>query len=271
MNSRLLCRASAAIALLMTVVACTATPTEKLDVPAHAFSKQSRYAILWIKPCNGKVLGGCELDDGRTTEAKLAIHGSPDRIDLKKQYEEEAGLSASIARINASETIQKRFLGEFKEAMSARGLDFVAVANPIYEGALSKTASTRVSFADQPRLTATQFPLQVKSNTFDFDPLYKNLGVDFLLVLELLNFSVDRHYGPTGQPIANPEVVSAIRVYLHERETGEILFNDFSYDFALSGDDWDKPPHYQSLADLLMKTLETSIAEVKTNLMNLNF
>jgi len=255
----------------MTLVACTATPTEKLDVPAYAFSNQSQYAILWIKPCNGKLLGGCELDDGRTTEAKLAIHGAADRIDLKEQYEEDTGLSASIARINASETIQKRFLSEFKEALTARGLDFVAVANPIYEGALKKKASTRVSFADQPRQSATQFPLQVKSNTFDFDPLYKNLGVDFLLVLELLNFSVDRHYGPTGKPMANPEAASAIRVYLHERATGEILFNDFSYDFALSGDDWDKPPYYQSLADLLMKTLETSIAEAKTNLMNLNF
>lgn len=271
MNSRLLCRASVAVALLFTVVACTSTPIEKLDVPAHALNKQSRYAILWVKPCNRKTLGGCELDDGRTTEAKLAIHGAPDQIDLKKQYEDEVVLSASIARVSANDTIQKRFLQDFKETLSARGLDLVAVANPVYEGALRKNASTLVSFADQPRQNAAQFPLQVKSNTFDFAPVYQNLGVDFLLVLELLNFSIDRHYGPTGKPISNPQVVSAVRVYLHERATSEILYNDFSYNIALSGDDWDSPPHYQALADLLIQTLETAIADTKTNLMKLNF
>ena len=251
---------------------CAATsPQEKLQAPAHAFNKQSRYAVLWIKPCNGKALGGCEEDDGRTTEAKLAIHGSPDRIDLKKQYEDEVALSTSIARVNASPTIDQRYLREFKDALAARGLDIVAVANPVYEGALRKKGSTTVSFADQPRLTATQFPLQVKSNSFDFSPLYENLGVDFLLVLELLNFTVDRHYGPTGNPVSNPQVVTAIRVYLHERESDEVLFNDFSYDFALSEDEWESPPLYQSLEDLLLKTLDTSIDEAKANLMKLSF
>lgn len=271
MNSRLIRRAFSATALLFTVVACTSTPLEKLDVPAHAFSKQSRYAILWVKPCNVKVLGGCDRDDGRTTDAKLVIHGSVNRVNLKQEYEDGVGLSASIARVSAVDTINQQYLREFKDAMSARGMDFVAVAKPLYEGALAKQASTQVTFADQPRLSASQFPLQVKSNTYDFNPLYEQLDVDFLLVLELLNFSIDRHYGPTGKQLFNPQAVSAIRVYLHERVSGEILFNDFSYDFAVSDDEWDKPPHYQNLADLLAQTLEASIAEAKTNLMKLNF
>lgn len=270
MKSRLLSCAFVAALSTFTVVACTATaPKEILEVPANTFNNQSRYAILWIKPCNGKALGGCEDDDGRTTEAKLAIHGSPDRIDLKQQYEDEVGLSASIARVNATTTIDKNFLRDFKDTLSARGLDIVAVANPVYEGALRKKGSTTVSFADAPRLTATQFPLQVKSNRYDFAPLYENLGVDYLLVLELLNFTVDRHYGPTGNPVSNPQVVSALRVYLHEGATDELLFNDFSYDFALSDDEWDSPPMYQSLSNLLVKTLEKSVAKSKANLMKL--
>lgn len=271
MKSKLPRRVLSVAVLLFAVVACTSTPLEKLEVPSYAFNKQSRYAVLWIKPCIGKPLGGCEEDDGRTTEAKLAIHGSPTRIDVAQQYEDEVALSASIARVNASETIERRFLRMFKDDMRSRGLDVVSVANPIYEGALKKQSSTRVSFPDQPRLSATQFPLQVKSNTFDFSPIYQNLGVNYLLVLELLNFSVDRHYGPTGKPAANPQVVSAVRVYLHERDTGDVLFNDFSYQFALSEDDWEKPPYYQDLADLLIKTLERSIENSRKNLMKLPF
>lgn len=272
MKSRFLSCAFIATFSLVVVVGCATTaPQEILEVPERAFNKQSRYAILWIKPCNGKALGGCEEDDGRTTEAKLAIHGSPDRIDLKQQYEDEVALSASIARVNATTTIENKYLRDWKDSLSARGLDIVAVANPVYEGALRKKDSTTVSFEDQPRLTATQFPLQVKSNQFDFAPLYDNLGVDFLLVLELLNFSVDRHYGPTGNPVSNPQVVSALRVYLHERATDDVLFNDFSYDFSMSDDEWESPPMYQSLSDLLIKSLEKSVEKSKDNLMKLNF
>ena len=257
--------------MLLTISACTSVPVERLDVPPRAFNEQSRYAVLWIKPCAGKVLGGCQKDDGRTTEAKLAIHGSADRIELKEQYEEEVALSASIARVNAVETLDHKFLREFKNVLSVRGLNAVAVANPVYEGALRKKQSSRVSFADQPRLTATQMPLQVKANTFDFEPLYDNLGVDFLLVMELLNFSVDRHYGPTGNPVSNPQVVSAVRLYLHEAQTNEVLYNDYSYSVAVSDDDWDSPPHYESLSELLIKTLNSSVEEAKNNFLKLNF
>jgi len=255
------------LASLLVVVACETTPIEKLELPANAFNKQSRYAILWIKPCHTNMFGRCTPDDGRTTEARLAIHATSGYIDLNQEYVNQLGLSASIARINASEIIEEHYLRGFKNDLSERGLDLIAVREPFFEGTLPKRSSSRVSFADKSGQNATRFPLQVKSNTFDFDLIYQELGVDYLLVLELLRFSLDQHYGPGGSTVTNPEVVSAIRVYLHQRESGEVVFNDYAHNIAVSADDWDSPPHYQALADLFVQTLESSIKETKTNLL----
>lgn len=272
MRSKLAGRGIIVAVLLSLVAACTSTPQEILKVPPHALNKQASYAVLWLKPCTLTAMGRCvDEDDGRTTEAKIAIHGSADRIDLKQQYEDEIALSVAMTFVDAAPIIQQAFLREYKDALKAQGLDAVAVAEPIYEGVLKKLDSTRVSFADQPMLSAQQLPLQVRSNKFDFMPIYDRLGVDYLLVLELLTFNVERHYGPAGKPTNNPQVVTAIRVYLHEKSTGEVLFNDFSYDFSLVADEWERPPHYQLLADLLKQSLKTSIDKSRTNLMKLNF
>jgi len=251
----------------MSVVACSSTPEEKLNTPVGALNADSKYALVWIKPCNSLLLGRCEPDDGRTTEAKLAIHSSPSQVDLKTLYEDDVVLSASIARINAADILQTHFLNSVKQSLSAQQLDVVTVAKPIHEGDLRKTDSKRVTFNDVAAIGATQFPLQVKANTFDFAPLYQQLSVDYLIVMELLRFSIERHYGPTGKPAANPQAVSVVRLYLHERATGNTLFDDFAYKVAVSNNDWDKPPHYQSLTDTLNQTLQSAIDEAQTNLL----
>jgi len=215
--------------LAFAVVACTATPEEKLIPPVGALNAQSKYAMLWIKPCRTEFLGRCEPDDGRTTEAKLAIHGAPERVDLKTLYEDDKALSASIARNDATDVLQEQFIREFK-----RG--------------------------------ATQYPMEVKANTYDLSPLYQQLGVDYLVVMELLRFNIERHYGPTGKPAANPLAVSAVRLYLTEGTTGQLLFDDYAYKVLETDDAWDNPPHYQSLADSLSQTLNAAIDEAEANL-----
>lgn len=256
-------------ALVFSVLACTSTstPTEKLNAPVGALNAESKYALMWIKPCQTQFFGRCEPDDGRTSEAKLAIHGAAERVDLKALYEEDVGLSASIARIDAADIVQDRFLRKVKQGLSARQLDVVAVAKPIHEGALKKTASKHITFNDVATIGPTQFPLQVKANTFEFSSLYQQLDVDYLIVMELLRFNIERHYGPTGNPVANPQAVSAIRLYLHERATNQVLFDDYAYKAVESDKAWDKPPHYQSLTDSLKYTLQTAIDEAQNNLL----
>ncbi len=249
-------------------VACTVTPTEKLNTPDGALNPESKYALMWIKPCQSKFLGGCDPDDGRSTEAKLAIHSTSEFVDLKTLYEEDVTLSASIARINASDIVQDHFLRNFRQALSARQLDVVAVENPIHQGALQKTASTTVTFDDITTIGATQFPLQVEANTYKFSPVYQQLDADYLIVMELLRFSIDRYFGPTGKPTANPLAVSAVRVYLHESATGNVLFDDYAYNAVELGDAWNKPPHYQSLADSLELSLKAAINEARNNLLD---
>jgi len=261
-------RAPLVAALIITVGGCMSTsrPKEILDVPSGSLNAQSRYALMWIKPCNVRLLvGGCEDDDGRTTEAKLAIHGSADRVDLEELYEEGVGLSASIAQVNAKEFIERHYLREFRSALKARALNVVSVAEPAYEGSLPKLAVERVVFNDVPTIAATQFPLQVKSSTYDFAGIYEKLGVDYLIVLELLRFNIERHFGPTGHPSANPQAVSVVRLSLHERATGKLLFNDFGYIAELVSDDWDRPPYYQELSDTLTGALERAIDDVQSN------
>jgi len=252
------------VALML--VACSATPEEKLNTPPGALNTDSKYALLWIKPCRTPLLGRCESDDGRTTEAKLALHGAPELIDLKALYAADVQLSASIARIDAGEIVQKQFLRNVKQALAARQLDVVAVANPVYEGALRKTASKRVTFNNVDTIGATQYPLEVKANQYELASLYQRLEVDYLLILELLRFNIERHYGPTGKPVGHPQAVSAVRMYLHERSTGKVLFDDFAYKVVESDVAWDKPPHYQSLTNSLKNTLAAAIDEAQANL-----
>jgi len=182
-------------------------------------------------------------------------------------YEKDVTLSASIARINASDIVRDHFLRKYRQALSARQLDVVAVDNAIHEGALQKSASSMVTFNDVETIGATQFPIQVKANTFDFSPVYQRLDADYLIVMELLRFSIDRYYGPTGKPTANPLAVSAIRLYLHESATGNVLFDDYAYNAIELGDAWDKPPHYHSLADSLELSLKAAINEARNNLL----
>jgi len=214
------------------------------------------------------MLGGCDADDGRTTEAKLAIHGAPDRVDLKQQYENDVALSASIARLEASSLIYRQYLVSLKEKLAARQLDAVVVAKPLYEGLLLKRASKQVIFNDVPLIGATQFPLQLQANTFDFTPIYERLDVDYLVVMELLRFNIERHYGPTGKPVGNPQAVSAVRLTMHERNSNELVFDDYSYQVAQLKDDWEAPPHYRSLEKSLSRTLQDALIAAQENLLN---
>ncbi len=256
-----------ALTLLCTVSACGSAPKEQLQLPSEAFNGRSSYALLWIKPCNEKILGGCEDDDGRTTEAKFVVHGSASQVDLKQQYEESVGLSASIARINAKAVVDKHFLQGLTTSLKNRQMDVVAVADAVHEGALRKSSSQRVLFEDVPLIGATQFPLQLESNTYNFAPVYERLGVDYLIVLELLRFSVEQHFGPTGQAAGNPQVVSAIRLYVHERASEQTLFDDYAYRVVLAKDGWDAPPLYESLEETLSNTLRQAIAAATSNLL----
>lgn len=260
-------------ALLQLVLICSALascgstpPNELTELPAQAFNPQSRYALLWIKPCGEKLVGGCVSDDGRTTEAKYVIHGSAGRVDLKQQYEDSVALSASIARINARPAMQTYFLKSLRRDLAARDLDVITVAEPLHEGFLKKTSSSRVLF-ENVGTDATQFPLQLKANTFDFNALYQRLGVDYLVVMELLRFSVEQHFGPTGQATENPKVVSAVRLYVHDRATNETVFNDYAHKVVLAKDDWDNPPLYKSLESSLMLTIKGAVEEAKANLL----
>jgi len=263
-----LARTAILAVLAITLVACTTTPEEKLNTPEGALNTESKYALVVMKPCHAQFLGRCEPDDGRTTEAKLAIHGAPEMVDLKALYEADVALSASIARIDAVNVVNSQFLRTVKQGLVSRQLDVVAVAKPIHEGALRKTSSKRVTFDDVDMIGATQYPLEVAANTFELSSLYQQLEVDYLIVMELLRFNIERHYGPTGKPVGTPQAVSAVRLYLHERTTGKVLFDDYAYKIVASNEAWDKPPHYKSLTDALKYTLGAAIDEAQTNLLS---
>jgi len=271
-NIQFLCRTVACSVLLLTVVACSIAPKERLLLPEKALDGSASYALLWVKPCIPKLLGGCEPDDGRTTEAKLAIHGATELLDLKQQYEDEIALSASIARVNAIPVIEKEFLRRFTDIMDSKGVKASAVANPIYEGALRKRARTkRIQFDEPSLLGATQFPIQVKANAYDFTALNEKLGVDFIIALELLRFNIERHYTATGKPASNPHAVAAIRVYVHDASNGELLFDDYAHRGTITGNEWDAPPHYELLATEILNNLRDSIDDVARNFQTLEF
>lgn len=257
-----------AVALLLLLGACASAPSEKLTFSAEQIDKSKRIALLWIKPCIAKLTGGCESDDGRTAEAKLAIHGAVGWVDLKQEYEDDIGLAASIARINAGPVIEEAYLRKLKTHLLNRGLSAVAVANPVYEGALGKQRRSKtVTFNEQSLLGATQFPLQVKANSFNLAPLHDSLSAEYLLVLELLRFNVERHYNSTGRPASNPHAVSAIRVSLHERDGNRVLFDDFVQKGAIVANGWNAPPHYPILNDMLIATLQNAIEEASSRLL----
>ena len=249
------------------LASCGSTPPKELtELPEQVFNTQSRYALLWIKPCAEKLVGGCVTDDGRTTEAKYVVHGSAGQIDLKQQYEDSVALSASIARINARPSMQTHFLQSLRQDLMARNLNVVAIAEPLHEGFLKKTSSSRVLF-ENAGTKATQFPLQLKANTFDFQSVYQRLGVDYLVVMELLRFSVEQHFGPTGKATENPKIVSAVRLYVHNRATNEMVFDDYAHKVVLAEDGWDEPPLYKSLESSLMLTIRGAVEESKANLL----
>ena len=255
------------LALLCAITACSTAPIEKLQLPQSALNTNARYALLWIKPCHEKMLGGCEADDGRTTEAKFVAHGSASQVDLKQEYDDSVALSAAIARINAAPSVRTHFLRALKQDIASRQLNVVAVAEPIYEGAMTKRSSRRVLFDDVPLIGATQFPLQLKANTYDFATIHDQLSSDYLIVMELLKFSVERHYGPTGRAADIPQVVSAIRMSVHERTSNQVIFDDYAYEVSMANKDWDTPPYYRSLEANLLASLERAIAKAKRNLL----
>jgi len=142
------------------------------------------------------------------------------------------------------------------------------LSQAVYEGAFPKTGRAKLVVLDEPPLLgATQFPLQVPANPYDFDVLYKELEVDYLVVLELLRFNIERHYNAAGKPASNPHAVSVVRLRLHDKESNEVLFDDYAVDGVIVGNDWDDPPYYLPLAAGLSQTLRASIRESTDNLL----
>ncbi len=251
-------------ALLITCClnACASLPTEKLSVPSSAIQETNQYAMLWVKPCAGTVFGGCGEDNGKTTHAQLVVHGSPGRLDVKQAYQNETDLSNALAKMDAGGIIKKAFLIDFRNSLLSQGLNVKAVAKPVYAGRLKQSKQRVVhTLPKEPSVTlaSTQFPQMVSRHSYELTQLFDRLNVDYLLMLELLRFGIDRQYGPTDEPISRPLGVAVVRVTLHQRGQVNPVFDDFSQSIKFVANDWNTPPEYERLAFELDQLLDNAV------------
>ncbi len=248
---------------VLQLMACVSTPTEKLKVPSSIYTADASVALLWIAPCANDTFGNCAADSGMTTKAKLAIHGSADRLDINRQYETDAGLQTRLSRIDAAPIIDQQFLVQFRDALQARSVNAVSVKKPVYAGSLRKRSrSSSITLGGQ-AIKTTLFPQIASRNTYNFDSIYAGLDVDYLMVMELLRFGVDRHFGAVGKPLNNPYGAAIVRVYLHEKSSGELVYDDFSHAKITSPDDWDDAPDYIKLGETVEQALSDAIDGVE--------
>ena len=96
---------------------------------------------------------------------------------------------------------------------------------------------------------------------YDYKPVIADLGVDYLLVIDLINHGTGRTYfamSPTSPPKGYTVLVS----YLIDGKTEEVISQHISSVVEPVKGEWDEPPAYSNLVMAVRASFEIAINEV---------
>jgi len=256
------------LAFSILIVACSSPPKIINVLQPGALDSDATVGIVWLSRCSG--VAGCKKSGAAATLGEFRPVGTVGLLTLGAVLSAHQEIIDVLDSVDAAEIINPLYLDISEQAFQKKGINARVVRDPYYPGSLKKqkrhktigTDTILVTNKEREAVNRTPF---VFEQTYDLTNIASTENFDYLLVLDLLEYGVQREFGPFAVPTTAPYGVGAVRLYLVDVRGDLLLLNDYSYHerHVIDGE-WKQSGSWSNLLETTNESLRRSIEDVMT-------
>lgn len=253
-----------AVAILFS--ACSSPPKIFNELQPEALGSDAKVGVIWLSRCSA--VAGCKKSSGAATLGEFRPIGSVGLLTLGAILSAHQEIIDALDTIDAADVVESAYLETSQRALQEKGITAKVITEPYYPGTLEKSGRHKtigvstIVVTNKERESAARNPF-VFEQTYDFTDIAETADVDFLLVLDVLEYGVHREFGPFAIPTTEPYTVGAVRLSFLDFRNNELLLNDYSYheNHVIEGE-WKQPGSWTNLLEAVNGSLRSSIEDV---------
>ena len=253
----------------MLLSACATVPQSTLDIESGRLSAGATVGTVWISPCStGK---GCRKSGDASVLGEFVPVGANGLLIYGSVLAAHQEIIDALDTISSAPIVERKFSQPMQNLLRSAGFSVSVNNDNLYAGDLEIIGKrTAVNFATTidekyPREPGKVrgFPLILQQKDFDLSAVAGSMNVDYLAVLEVYRFNVQREFGPLAIPLTQPYGMSLVRATLVDVKTGERIFDDWGFGekFVETGE-WRQPGDWSNVLAITEEALELAIDRV---------
>ena len=259
-------RCTAALLVVLFSTGCTTQFVKMDEVPSGALQSGSKVALVYALPCSNMdtLMAKCSSPSTPLNEGVYVDYGSSIVARSVGLHDE---VEAKLKTLKPANTILEELEGKLAPLLTNLGHEVQVRPDPLLVWNLEKRGKASSFFYSEYNRGEKKYQ-SVRPNglgegisgNFDFQPLINELDTDFLMVIELLRYGVDRRYTALVSVAMEPPMgTAAIRVSLFQRGVDKPLYNNIINRREPVDGEWKTPPDFEDLMSIPPKVLRAAI------------
>jgi len=255
--------------LFLLVSACAKPPATLTAIAPDRVPASSSVGVAWLTPCGW--FAGCKKEDAKSNQAKFIPFGANGLLILGAVMSAHQDVIDGLEQVSADDIVTDQFLSPIGSALKSQGFSVNAKSKSGYAGAYERidgkaitlTEKLKELYPERGRLPGSDI---VNETQRDITSIANELSSDYLVILEINRFGVQRDFGPVGIPLGRPYALSIVRTYLVDVSSNEILFNDYGIGEVKIPEGWRQPDDWTLVNDATKKSLEIALERTTRSL-----
>jgi hypothetical protein len=220
-------------------------------------NKNASVGLIWVCQMN------IQYPEGPEYTAKHYMLGHQGLLDTVVSLKLSEKLANALNKIKLEELMKERFFPVFQAAFENYNFNVKIKAEPYcwkkFRLGSNKYCENALDIKKMEIKKAGEMPIPVF--TFDYKPVFEELGVDYLLVIDLIQHGTGRSYFAMT-PTSPPKGTTMLTSHLIEHKEQAVLSQHLCSIVEPVQGEWDEPPEYANLLKAARDSFEIAVDEV---------
>lgn len=222
-------------------------------------TEKGKIGLIWITTVTAT--GLMFLSETGVPTASHYFIGAQGLLDVAVNNALASELKGALTKIKTQDVIQQKYFNVFRPAFENNNFTVVEKVAPYCTFLHEEFCPEPFERVDWNMVKIGGSSQPIALNIYDYSEIIKELDVDYLFVINVIEFGSGRSYFsmvPTSPPKGKTTLVS----YLIDGQTNKIISqNGFTIVESVEGE-WDEPPEYPNLMKAVHKAFEIAMDEV---------
>ena len=220
-------------------------------------NKDASIGLIWTSQIN------IHYPEGPEYTAKHYMLGQQGLLDIAVSRKFSEKIENALSKIKLEELMKERFFPVFQAAFENYNFSVKIKSEPYcwkkFRLGSNKYCENALDIKKMEIKKAGEMPIPVF--TFDYKPVFEELGVDYLLVIDLIQHGTGRSYFAMA-PTSPPKGTTMLTSHLIEHKEQAVLSQHLCSIVEPVQGEWDEPPEYANLLKAARQSFEIAVDEV---------